>query len=322
MKAIYVTEHGGPEVLRYTDVDAPEPTQEQLLIDVTFAGINYIDTYFRSGSYPQELPYIPGTEGCGRVAHDPKGEIAEGTLVAWNRGPGSYAEQVVVDRGRVVAVPEGVDEPVAASMLLQGMTAHYLTEAVYPVTEDTSLVVTAGAGGVGQILTQMAAAKGATIFSVVSTEEKAKLSREAGATQVFTYADDLAEQIKDANGGRGVDVVFDGVGKDTFDFALDVCRPRGLVASFGSASGDVEPFEIQRLNRAGSLFLTRPKLDDYTATDDEFRMRAQAVARGVEDGTLTFRIHPPYDLADAKQAHEDLQARKTTGSVVLRVSGE
>lgn len=319
MKAILVTEHGGPEVLRYTDVEAPQPSQEQLLIDVSFTGVNYIDTYFRSGTYPQEVPYIPGSEGAGRVAYDPKGEIAEGTLVAFNEAVGTYAEQTVVDRNRVVAVPEGVAPEVAASMLLQGMTAHYLTESVWPVDAETSLVVTAGAGGVGLILTQMAAAKGARILSVVSTEEKAELARGAGATEAFTYSDDLADRIKEANGGEGVDVVYDGVGKDTFDFALDVTRRRGMVCSFGSASGDVEPFEIQRLNRGGSLFLTRPKLGDYTVTDDEFRLRAQAVARGVEDGTLSFRIHPPYALADARQAHEDLQARKTTGSVVLRV---
>lgn len=319
MKAILVSRHGGPEVLEYTDVEAPTPSKSQLLIDVTYAGINYIDTYFRSGTYPQEVPYIPGSEGCGRVVHDPLGEIAEGTLVAWNRGPGSYAEQVVVDRGRVVAVPEGVSEPVAASMLLQGMTSHYLVESVYPVTDETSLVVTAGAGGVGLMLTQMAAAKGARVFSVVSSAEKEALAAEAGATQVFRYGDDLAAQIKEANGGEGVDVVFDGVGADTFDFALEVCRPRGMVASFGSASGDVPPFSIQQLNRAGSLFLTRPKLDDYTATDDEFRMRAQAVARAVEEGTLSIRIHPPYPLPEARKAHEDLQARKTTGSVVLEV---
>lgn len=318
MKAILVSEHGGPEVLEYTDVEAPSLSNEQLLVDVSYAGINYIDTYFRSGAYPQDVPYIPGSEGCGRVAHDPKGEIAEGTLVAWSSAPGSYAEQVAVDRNRIVAVPEGVDAPVAASMLLQGMTAHYLVEDVYPVAEGSSIVVTAGAGGVGLILTQMAAAKGAKVYSVVSTEEKAELAREAGAAEVFRYGDDLAERIREANGG-GVDAVFDGVGKDTFAFALDVCRPRGTVASFGSASGDVEGIDLQQLKSAGSIFLTRPALDHYVATDEEFRMRAQAVARAVEDGTLTFRVQEPYALADAAKAHADLQARRTTGSVVLKV---
>lgn len=323
MKAIIVAEHGGPEVLQYTDVEAPAPSKEQLLIDVSFAGINFIDTYFRSGTYPADLPYIPGSEGCGRVAHDPQGQIAEGTVVAWHDAPGSYAEQVVVDRNRVVSVPEGVDERAAASMLLQGMTAHYLTESVHPVTHDTSLVVTAGAGGVGLMLTQMAAAKGARIYSLVSTEDKAALAREAGATEAFLYGDDAAEvagRIREANGGAGVDVVYDGVGRDTFDLALSVCRPRGLVCSFGSASGDVTGVELQQLNRAGSLFLTRPKLNDYVATDDEFRLRAQAVARAVEDGTLRVDVSRVYPLADAAQAHADLQARATTGSVVLGIA--
>lgn len=323
MKAIIVAEHGGPEVLQFTDTPAPEPSKEQLLIDVSFAGVNFIDTYYRSGAYPADLPYIPGSEGCGRVAHDPQGLIAEGTLVAWHDAPGSYAEQVVVDRNRVVSVPEGVDERAAASMLLQGMTAHYLTESVHPVTADTSLVVTAGAGGVGLMLTQMAASKGARIYSLVSTEDKAALAREAGATEAFIYGGDageLAQRIRDVNDGAGVDVVYDGVGRDTFDLALSVCRPRGLVCSFGSASGDVTGVDLQRLNRTGSLYVTRPKLNDYVASDDEFRLRAQAVARAVEDGTLRIGVSRVYPLADAAQAHADLQSRATTGSVVLSVA--
>lgn len=319
MKAIYVTEHGGPDVLRFTDVDAPEPDEGQLLVDVLFAGVNYIDTYFRSGAYPQDVPYVPGSEGCGRVVADPAGEIAAGTLVAWCSAPGSCAEQVVVDRNRVVAVPEGVAPEVAATMLLQGITAHYLVESVYPVNDSTSLAVTAGAGGVGLLLTQMAAEKGATVYSVVSTDEKAELALQAGATATFRYGDDAAGRIKGANGGTGVDVVYDGVGRDTFAFALEVCRPRGLVCSFGSASGDVEAFDLQELKRSGSLYVTRPGIDAYTATDAEFRMRAQAVARAVEDGTLRVRITEPYPLSQAAQAHEDLQARRTTGSVVLEI---
>lgn len=319
MKAIVVTEHGGPDVLSYEDVEAPTPTSGQLLIDVSFAGVNFIDTYFRSGTYPSNPPYIPGTEGAGRVVEDPKGEIAPGTLVAWHDAPGSYAEQVVVDRNRVVAVPEGVDEAVAASMLLQGMTSHYLLHGVRETKPGDTMVVTAGSGGVGLILTQMAAALEATVYSVVSTEEKEQLAYEAGATKVFRYGESLADDIREANGGEGVDVVYDGVGNDTFDMCLNVTRPRGLVCSFGSASGDVEPFKIQELNAHGALFLTRPSLKHYVATDEEFLMRAQAVARAVEDGTVKIRVHPPYALEDAKQCHEDLQARKTTGSVVLRV---
>lgn len=319
MKAILVSRHGGPEVLEYTDVDAPVPGEGQLLVDVSFAGVNFIDTYFRSGTYPSEPPYIPGTEGCGRVVDDPRGEIAPGTLVAWHDAPGSYAEQVAVDRNRLVAVPEGVAPEVAASMLLQGMTSHYLLHGVRETAPGDTMVVTAGAGGVGLILTQMAAAEEATVYSVVSTDEKERLAYEAGAAKVFRYGPSLAEEIKAENGGRGVDVVYDGVGKDTFEMCLDVARPRGLVCSFGSASGDVEPFKIQELKSHGALFLTRPSLAHYVATDDEFLMRAQAVTRAVEDGTVKIRVTPPYELKNARQAHEDLQARRTTGSVVLTV---
>ncbi|WP_165165167.1 quinone oxidoreductase family protein [Corynebacterium qintianiae] len=318
MKAIYVTEHGGPEVLTYKDRPDPVPDADHVLVEVIYAGINYIDTYFRSGTYAQQLPYIPGTEGCGRVIHDPAGEIAEGTLIAWHSAPGSYAEIVCVPRNRLVAVPENVDPAVAASMLLQGMTAHYLLHGTRETKPGDTLVITAGSGGVGLMLTQMAAAAGAVVYSVTSSDEKEKLAYDAGASQVFRY-ENFAEAVREANGGEGVDVVYDGVGKSTFAQALDVCRPRGLVCSFGSASGDVEPFVIQELNKRGSLFLTRPSLAAYVATDDEYRMRAQAVVRGVEDGTLRLRIHEPFSLGDARLAHEELQARRTSGSVVLKV---
>ncbi|EEI16649.1 quinone oxidoreductase family protein [Corynebacterium lipophiloflavum] len=321
MKAIYVTQHGGPEVLTYTDRPDPEPTEAHVLVEVLYAGVNYIDTYFRSGTYDQELPYIPGTEGCGRVIADPAGEIAEGTLVAWHSAPGSYAEKVCVPRNRLVAVPQSIDPAVAASMLLQGMTAHYLLHGTRETKPGDTMVITAGSGGVGLVLTQMAAAAGAVVYSVTSNEEKEKLAYEAGATQVFRY-DNFAQEVRQANGGKGVDVIYDGVGKDTFAQALDVCRPRGLVCSFGSASGDVEPFVIQELNKHGSLFLTRPSIAAYVATDDEYRMRAQAVVRAVEEGALTFRIHEPYPLSDARLAHEELQARRTSGSVVLRVAAD
>lgn len=319
MKAIYVTEHGGPEVLTYTDRPDPVPGEDEVLVEVAYAGVNYIDTYYRSGAYQQDLPYIPGAEGCGRVLADPAGEIAEGSLVAWHDAPGSYAEKVCVPRNRLVAVPEGVDAPVAASMLLQGMTAHYLLNGTRQTQPGDTMVVTAGAGGVGLLLTQMAVQAGAVVYSVTSTEEKEKLAYDAGATAVFRY-EDFEQRVREANGGRGVDVVYDGVGQSTFAQALRVCRPRGLVCSFGSASGDVSPVSIQELNRHGSLFLTRPSLAAYVSSDDEYRLRAQAVARGVEDGTLNVRVHEPFALADAQRAHEELQARRTSGSVVLRVA--
>lgn len=240
--------------------------------------------------------------------------------MAWDSAPGSYAEYVCVDRGRLVAVPDTIDPHVAATMLLQGITAHYLLYGVRDTQQGDSLLITAGAGGVGLLLTQLAAAQGATVYSVVSTDEKEQLAFDAGATEVFRYSDDLAEMVRRRNGGRGVDVVYDGVGKDTFTESLEAVRPRGLVCLFGAASGPVDPIDPQVLNTHGSIFLTRPSIGAYTATDDEFRMRAQAVVRAVDDGALTLRVQEPYALADAAQAHKDLQGRRTTGSIVLKVA--
>jgi len=319
MKAIQITETGGPEVLTLRDIDPPVPSEDEVLVDVEVAGVNYIDTYYREGVYHATTPFVPGMEGTGRVVHDPRGEIAEGTVVAWCDAFGSYAEQVCVPRDRLVAVPEGVRPEVAASMLLQGITAHYLTHGVYDLQEGDSCLITAGAGGVGLLVTQMAAAKGARVFSVVSTDEKEKLALEAGATEVFRYSDNLAEVVRRRNNGQGVDVVYDGVGKDTFNESLEAVRPRGTVCLFGAASGAVQPFDPQLLNTHGSIFLTRPSIGAWTSGEGEFRMRAQAVTQAVVDGTLSFRISSSYPLAEAAQAHRDLQDRKTTGSIVLRV---
>lgn len=319
MKAIQITQTGGPEVLHLRDIDAPVPSEDEVLVDVQVAGVNYIDTYYREGVYHAALPFVPGLEGTGRVAYDPRGEIAEGTVVAWCDAFGSYAEQVCVPRDRLVAVPEGVSPDVAASMLLQGITAQYLTNGVYDLKEGDSCLITAGAGGVGLLVTQMAAAKGARVFSVVSSDEKEKLALEAGATEVFRYSDNLAEVVRRRNDGVGVDVVYDGVGKDTFLESLEAVRPRGTVCLFGAASGPVEPFDPQLLNTHGSIFLTRPSIGAWTAGEGEFRMRAQAVTQAVVDGTLKFRVSSSYPLAEAAQAHRDLHARKTTGSIVLQV---
>lgn len=274
MHAIQVTETGGPEVLRYTEVPAPTPNDDEVLVDVIMAGVNYIDTYYREGIYNAATPFIPGFEGTGRVVHDPKGEVAEGTMVAWNQAFGSYAEQVCVPREGLVAVPDDFQPEVAASMLLQGITAHYLAHGVYQLGEGASCLITAGAGGVGQILTQMASSLGATVYTVVSTDEKEELSYAAGADKVFRYGDGLAEQVRRYNGDRGVDVVYDGVGKATFQESLEVVRPRGTVALFGAASGPVEPIDPQLLNRHGSIFLTRPSIGAWTAQEGEFQMRA------------------------------------------------
>lgn len=320
MRAIRVEETGGPEVLRLAEVPAPAPGHDdEILVDVDVAGVNYIDTYYRTGLYWAEPPFTPGFEGCGRVAHDPKGEIAEGTMVAWAHAFGSYAEQVLVDRSQLVFVPEEVSPDIAASMLLQGMTAHYLTHGVYDLAEGDSCLITAGAGGVGRLVTQMAKSKGATVYSVVSTPEKEELAYQAGADRVFTYSEGLAESVRRYNGGRGVDVVYDGVGKTTFQESLEVTRPRGTVCLFGAASGPVDPIDPQVLNKHGALFLTRPSLAAWTAEEGELQMRAQAVVRGVVNGELDFRVSGAYALDDAAQAHRDLEGRKTTGAIVLRV---
>ncbi|WP_448858992.1 quinone oxidoreductase family protein [Corynebacterium propinquum] len=319
MKAIQIEQTGGPEVLQLAEVAAPEPSDGQILVDVLVAGVNYIDTYYREGIYDAETPFTPGFEGVGRVRHDPQGEIAPGTMVAWNTAFGSYAEQVCVDRDKVVAVPNDFDLPTAASMLLQGITAHYLTHGVYELGEGDSCVITAGAGGVGLVATQLAAAAGATVYTVVSSAEKEQLSYDAGATRVLRYGPELVEQVRELTDGHGVDVVYDGVGKDTFAQSLDMVRGRGVVCLFGAASGPVDPIDPQVLNQKGSIFLTRPSVGGWTSREGEFQMRAQAVVQAVVDGDLRFRVSNSYALEDAAQAHRDLQNRKTTGSIVLRV---
>lgn len=321
MKAVQVHTTGGPEALSFvTDAPQPSPSENEVLVAVDVAGVNYIDTYFRSGIYPADLPFIPGFEGTGRVVHDPRHEIAEGTVVAWCSAFGSYAEYVTVPRDRLVAVPRGVAPEVAASMLLQGITAHYLVTGVYPLSEGDSCLITAGAGGVGLLATQLAAAAGATVYSVVSTDAKGELAYEAGATDVLRYGDGLAEEVRQRTDGRGVDVVYDGVGKDTFGASLRSLRPRGTLCLFGAASGPVDPVDPQELNRHGSLFLTRPSIDAWTSNEGEFTMRAQAVTQAVVDGTLRIRVGATYPLAETERAHRDLQARATTGSLVLQVS--
>lgn len=319
MKAIQITQTGGPEVLTYSDAAEPVLGDDDVLVDVSVAGINYIDTYYREGTYHAQTPFTPGQEGAGTVAYDPKGEFSPGARVAWVQSLGTYAEQSAVPREKLVAVPESVNDEAAASMLLQGMTAHYLVNSVYNLSEGDSCLLTAGAGGVGQLVTQMAAAKGARVYSVVSSEAKKELAFEAGATEVFFYSDNLAEMVRRRNGGSGVDVVYDGVGRDTFGESLEAVRPRGLVCLFGAASGPVEPFDPQLLNTHGSIYLTRPSLGAYTATPEEYTERAEAVVQAVADGTISISVGNSYPLSEAMQAHTDLQERRTTGSSVLRV---
>ncbi|WP_327099875.1 quinone oxidoreductase [Nocardia vinacea] len=319
MRAIQVSEHGGPEVLNYVEVPDPQIGPDQLLIDTQAIGINFIDTYIRTGRYPQAVPYIPGAEGTGVVAEVGANvtEFAVGDRVAWAAAPGSYAQRVAVPAAVAVKVPDGVDAPVAASALLQGMTAHYLIESIYKPEPGETVLVHAGAGGVGLILTQLAVARGVRVITTVSSDAKEKLSREAGASEVLRYSDDLADQVRARTEGVGVAAVYDGVGAATFEASLASLRVRGMLALFGAASGPVPPFDLQRLNPAGSLFVTRPTLVHYTRDRAELLWRATDILTAIADGTLHVRIGATYPLAEAEQAHRDLEGRKTTGSIVL-----
>ncbi|RDI67274.1 quinone oxidoreductase family protein [Nocardia pseudobrasiliensis] len=319
MRAIQVSEHGGPEVLKYSELPDPQPGPGQLLVRTDAIGINYIDTYIRTGAYPQEVPYVPGAEGTGVITAlgSDVTEFEVGARVAWAAAPGSYAEQVLVPAHAAVPVPDGVEPAVAASALLQGMTAHYLIETVYHAESGDTVLVHAGAGGVGLLLTQLATARGVRVITTVSTDEKEALSRGAGAAEVLRYGDDLAERVRELTDGEGVAAVYDGVGQATFEASLASLRIRGMLALFGAASGPVPPFDLQRLNRAGSLFVTRPTLAHYTRTRDELLWRAGDIFTAIAKGTLDLRVGATYPLAEAERAHRDLESRKTTGSIVL-----
>jgi NADPH2:quinone reductase len=320
MRAIQVRTNGGPEVLEPAELDAPRPGPGELLVDVAAAGVNYIDTYQRTGLYPVDLPFVPGMEGVGTVAELGEGvwDFSVGDRVAWASALGSYAERVAIPAAVAVPVPEGVPDDVAGGALLQGMTAHYLVNSTYQVRPSETVLVHAAAGGVGLLLTQMARAKGARVIGTVSTEEKEKLAREAGANEVIRYTEaDVAEEVRRLTGGEGVAVVYDGVGASTFDASLASLRPRGLLALFGASSGPVPPFDLQQLNAGGSLFLTRPSMVHYLASREELTWRAGEVFDAIVRDALTIRIGGRHPLDQASQAHEDLQGRRTTGKLVL-----
>ncbi|MDT7805077.1 MAG: NADPH:quinone reductase [Actinomycetota bacterium] len=318
--AVQVTKTGGPEVLEPAEVDVSAPGAGELLVDVAAAGVNYIDTYQRQGIYKMELPFVPGLEGAGTVAEvgpDVEG-FAVGDRVAWQGSLGSYAARKLLPASVAVKVPEGVSLETAAATMLQGITAHYLVASTFEVKPGHDVLVHAAAGGVGLLLVQLAKARGARVFGTVSTEEKAKLAREAGADEVIRYdRDDFAKAVRDLTDGEGVDVVYDGVGKDTFDASLASLKVRGLLALFGAASGPVPPVDPQRLNSGGSLYLTRPTSVHYVRTREELDWRAKELFDAVLAGDLTVRIGGTYPLADAQRAHEDLQGRRTTGKVLL-----
>ncbi|MBT0568045.1 quinone oxidoreductase [Williamsia sp. CHRR-6] len=325
MHAIHVTRHGGPEVLEHVEIDDPTPGPGQLLVRVGAAGINFIDTYLRAGRYPSQPPYVPGSEGAGVVVGVGSDVDTDrvGTRVAWCEAPGSYAELVTVPAARAVPVPESVDDPTAASVLLQGLTAHYLLDGSAHPTGPTdgnagdAILVHAGAGGVGLVLTQLAAARGIRVITTVSTDAKAELSRSAGAETVLRYGPDIAEQVRDLTGGAGVRVTYDGVGADTFEQSLAATATRGTVVLFGAASGPVPPFDLQRLNGLGSLSVTRPTLADFIREPREFIWRTREIMDAVASGALTIRVDHRYRLTEAARAHTDLEARRTAGSLVL-----
>ena len=320
MKAIVVSQQGGPEVLTYSDAPEPVIKPTDLLVNVAAAGINYIDTYQRSGAYPMTLPYTPGLEGAGTVL-DVGSEVtgfAVGDTVAWTSNLGSYAERVALDASKAVIVPPGIELTQAAQAMLQGITAHYLITSVFEVKPGTTALVHAAAGGVGLLLCQMITARGGTVIGTVSTEAKAAAARAAGAAHVIRYDhEDFMPRVRELTGGIGVDVVYDGVGASTFDGSLKSLKPRGMMALFGQASGPVEPFDPQILNSLGSLFLTRPTITNFIQTPEELQWRAGEVFDAMLSGALRMTLGGSYPLSQASEAHADLEARKSSGKLIL-----
>ena len=321
MKAIRVNEHGGPEVLSYEDVPAPEPGPGEARVRLAAAGVNFIDCYFRTGLYPKEPPFTLGQEGAGEVEAVGEGveEFSAGDYVAFSSVPGAYAECVVAPAEMLVPFNVTlVEARVAAAAMLQGMTAHYLTHSTFPLQEGQAALVQAAAGGVGLLLVQMAKMRGATVIGTAGSEEKARLAKGAGADEVILYTEqDFVEETRRITGGEGVDVVYDSVGKSTFDKSLDCLRPRGYMVLFGASSGPVPPLDLQVLNQKGGLFVTRPALAQYTATREELLWRAESILSWVGNNSLDVRIGNTYALADAAQAHRDLEGRKTAGKLLL-----
>jgi NADPH2:quinone reductase len=318
MRAIVVSELGGPEVMVLRERPDPVPGPGQVVVQVAAAGVNFIDIYRRSGVYKQPVPYVPGSEGAGTVVAVGEGvhEFSAGDHVAWCEGPGSYAERVAVAAHQAVPVPEGIDLKLAGAVMLQGLTAHYLCRSTFPVADGTIAVVHAAAGGVGLLLTQMIKDIGGTVVATTSSTVKAVLAKQAGADFVTTY-EEFPAVVREVTGGRGADVVFDGVGKDTFDASLSVLRPRGMMVLFGGSSGQVPPFELQRLNSGGSLFVTRPTLAHYVTDRTELLWRAGDIFEGIVKASLHVRVGAEYPLAAAPRAHEDLSGRGTTGKLIL-----
>ncbi|HWT65683.1 MAG TPA: quinone oxidoreductase [Terracidiphilus sp.] len=320
MKAIQFQETGGPEVLQPVELPIPEPGPGQVLIRVEAVGVNFIEIYFRKGTYKATLPVTPGSEAAGTVEKLGPGVTGfnEGDLVASVSVQGSYAEYALVPAAQLVRVPSRLSPEKAAAAMLQGMTAHYLAYSTWELKAGQTALVHAGAGGVGLLLTQIATRIGAKVITTVSTKEKAELSREAGATEVILYTEqDFEAEVKRITGGKGVDVVYDSVGKTTFEKSLNCLRPRGLLALFGGSSGPVPPFDLIQLSTKGSLFVTRPTLWHYIGTRAELEWRAGKILDWVATGELKLRMEHIYPLEQAAQAQIDLEGRKTTGKILL-----
>jgi NADPH2:quinone reductase len=320
MKAIQIKQTGGPEVMELVELPAPQAKANEAVVKIAAAGVNFIDVYNREGRYKAALPLVLGQEGAGvvsAVGSEVSG-VAVGDRVAYTMTLGSYAEYAAVPADRLVKIPAGVSDRDAAAAILQGMTAEYLVYDTYPLKKGETALIHAAAGGVGLLLVQMAHNLGARVIATVSTEEKAALARAAGADEVILYTQtDFEVETKRITGGKGVDVVYDSVGKTTFDKGLNVLRPRGMMALFGGSSGAVAPLDPLVLTQKGSLFLTRPSLGNYIATPAELQARAGAVFGMIRDKKLKLRIEHEYPLADAHRAHRELEARKTTGKLLL-----
>lgn len=322
MKAIRVHQPGGPDVMQLEDIPVPQPGPGQVLVRVEAAGVNFIDIYHRSGAYKLDLPFTPGMEGAGTVEAVGEGvdDFKPGDRVAWAMALGSYAQYAVVPARVLARVPEGVPADLAAAVMLQGMTAHYLAYSTFPLKPGHRAVVHAAAGGVGLLLVQIAKRLGATVYGTVSTPEKAEGARRAGADEVIIYTQtDFAAAVRDLTGGEGVDVVYDGVGRDTFEGSMSCLKPRGYLVLFGQSSGAVPPLDPQVLNNRGSLFLTRPTLAHYILNREELDWRSGDLFRWIGAGELQVTIDSTFDLADAPKAHQRLASRQSSGKILLRI---
>jgi len=321
VKAVRVHAPGGPEALRYEDVEVPTPGPGQALVKIAASGLNFIDVQFRAGKYPPPAsPFTLGSEAAGTVEAVGTGvaEVAVGDRVAYTMVVGTYAEYAVVSAARLVPLPSHIDFKTAAAVMLQGTTAHYLTSSTFPLSAGDTVLVHAAAGGVGQLITQAARIRGARVIGTAGTQAKAALAREVGAQDVILYTEqDFEAEVKRLTGGRGVDVVYDSVGKDTFTKSLNCLRPRGGLALFGFSSGPVPPFDPAVLGAKGSLYLTRPGLNQYIATRDELLMRTRDIFAWLGDGAMKVRIEREFPLAEAAQAHRELEARRTTGKILI-----